>query len=52
MSFVVKMDQFDAATMADDVRLFRAEDYEDSFFGALFPIAEERKPAKLFKLIT
>ena len=50
MSFVVKMDQFDAATMAADVRLLKG-DYEDSFVGALLPIGEERKSAKLFRLI-
>ena len=52
MSFVVKMDQNDAATMVVDVRLYRAVDYEDIFIGTLFPQGEERKPVKLFRLLT
>ena len=52
MSFVVKMDQNDAATMVVDVRLYRAEVYSDCFIGTLFPLGEERKPVKLFRLLT
>ena len=52
MSFVIKMDQNDAASMAVDMRLNKTENYDDCLYGAMYPIGEEREAVKLFKLIT
>ena len=51
MGFVVKTDENDAASIADDLRLIKTEDFADCLIAILFPIGEDRVTCKLFRML-